>query len=196
MTTKRRVEKSPEGEPAQGPMRRVLGNFTLLLRGRGIAAIMLLATTALMARALGPAEFGMVVVMQTYVLLIRGLLNFKQFQAIIRYGVPAYDADDTRTLRRLIGISRRLDLHTSVIATVVAVGVAPLIGPLMGLDRDQVFLLMAYSLVLLTSRNVTGIGILRLLDKFDILGRKETIGPSIRLVGVALARWLEGPVAV
>ena len=177
-------------------MRRVLGNFGLLLRGRGIAAVMLLATTALMARALGPAEFGMVVVMQTYVLLIRGLLNFKQFQAIIRYGVPAYDAHDTRSLRRLIGISRRLDLHTSVIATVVAVGVAPLIGPLMGLDRDQVFLLMAYSLVLLTSRNVTGIGILRLLDKFDILGRKETIGPSIRLVGVALAWWLEGPFAV
>ena len=112
-------------------------------------------------------------------LLLRGLLNFKQFQAIIRYGVPAYDADDTRTLRRLIGISRRLDLYTSVIATVVAVGMAPLIGPLMGLDRDQVFLLMAYSLVLLTSRNVTGIGILRLLDRFDILGRKETIGASI-----------------
>ena len=49
-----------------------------------------------MARALGPTEFGMLVLMQTYVLLIRGLLNFKQFQAIIRYGVPAHDAGDTR----------------------------------------------------------------------------------------------------
>ena len=177
-------------------MRRVLGNFSLLLRGRGIAAVMLLATTALMARALGPAEFGLVILMQTYVLLIRGLLNFKQFLAIIRYGVPAYDANDKRTLRRLIWISRQIDRYTSVIATLVAVIIAPLVGPMMGLDHDQVMLLMAYSLVLLSSRNVTAVGILRLLDRFDILGTKETIGPCVRLVGVALAWWLEGPFAV
>ncbi|MEH6635912.1 MAG: oligosaccharide flippase family protein, partial [Halioglobus sp.] len=176
-------------------MRRILGNFSLLVRGRGIAAVMLLAATALMARALGPAEFGMVVVMQTYVLLIRGLLNVKQFQAIIRYGVPAHDAADTRTLRRLIDICRRVDRRTSITATVLAVGLAPLIGPYLGLDSNQVLLLTAYSLVLLTSGNITSVGILRLFDQFDTLGRKETIAPTVRFFGVLMAWWLDWPFA-
>jgi O-antigen/teichoic acid export membrane protein len=172
-------------------MRRVLGNFGLLLRGRGVAAVMLLGATALMARGLGVVEFGLVVLMQTYVLLIRGLFNVKQFQGIIRYGVPAIDANDTRTLRRLIGICRRVDFRTTLAATTVAAILAPLLGPMMGLNDDQTFLLSIYSLVLLTSANITDIGILRLLDQFDTLGKKEAVGPIIRFFGVALAWWLD-----
>ena len=190
------MNNSADKSVEQGPLRRVLGNFALLARGRGIAAVMLLGATALMARALGPVEFGMVVLMQTYVLLIRGLLNVKQFQAIIRYGVPAHDAGDTRSLRRLISICRRLDRNTCIPATVLALLLAPLVGPLMGMDRDQVILLCSYSLVIISSGNITDIGILRLFDQFDTLGRKETIGPTIRFFGVVMAWWLEGPFAV
>jgi O-antigen/teichoic acid export membrane protein len=189
------VSESADSPRARSPMRRVLGNFGFLLRGRGIAAVLLLAATALMARALGPAEFGMVILMQTYVLLIRGLLNVKQFQGIIRYGVPALDASDTRTLRRLITICWRVDRRTSIAATVLAATLAPLLGPLLGMDGDQVMLLCGYSLVLLASGNITAVGILRLYDQFDTLGRKETIGPIFRFCGVAIAWWLEAPFA-
>jgi len=157
---------------------------------------MSLGTTVLMARALGPVEFGLAVLMQTYVLLVRGLLNVKQFQGIIRYGVPAYDAGDIHTLRRLIGICRRMDRYTSIAATLVALLMAPLIGPAMCVDQDQVILLTAYSLVLLTSGNVTDTGILRLFDQFNILARTETISPAIRLFGVVIAWWLESPLPV
>ena len=154
---------------------------------------MLLGATALMARALGPVEFGLAVLMQTYVLLVRGLLNVKQFQGIIRYGVPAYDAGDIHTLRRLIGICRRMDRYTSIAATIVALLIAPLIGPAMGMDQDHVILLAAYSLVLLASGNITDIGILRLFDQFNVLARTEMIGPAIRFFGVVIAWWLESP---
>lgn len=181
---------------AQTPMRRILGNFGLLLRGRGIAAVLLLAATALMARALGPAEFGLVILMHTYVVLVRGLLNFKQFLAIIRYGVPALDAGDKRTLRRLISICWRVDRLTCLSATAAALLLAPLLGPLLGMGHNDVYLLAAYSLVLLTTGNRTAVGILRLLDKFDILGRQLTIGPTIRFFGVVIAWWLSSPMAV
>ena len=190
------VTESGENQVVQSPLRRVLGNFALLARGRGIAAVLSLGTTALMARALGPTEFGMLVLMQTYVLLIRGLLNFKQFQAIIRYGVPAHDAGDTRTLRRLTLICRRLDNRSIIVATVLALVMAPLVGPMMGMDHDRVILLALFSLVLLTAGNITDIGVLRLYDQFDILGRKETIDPFFRFFGVVIAWWLAAPFAV
>jgi O-antigen/teichoic acid export membrane protein len=177
-------------------MRRVLGNFGLLVRGRGIGALMALAATALMARALGPVEFGLVILIHTYVVLVRGLLNFKQFLAIVRYGVPALDAGDTRTLRRLISICRRVDRYTCITATVLALILAPLIGPWMGMDQDHVILLTAYCLVLLTTGNRTDTGILRLFDQFNILGRQMTVGPIIRFIGVVIAWWLASPFPV
>lgn len=188
---------NPEGSPgAQSPVRRIFSNVRILLKARGISGILLFASTALMARALGPVEFGLVVLMQTYVQLVRGLLGVKQVQVIIRYGVPAYDAGDIRALRRLIRICRRMDHYASITATLVAVGMAPLIGPAMGIDQDHVYLLTAYSLVLLTSGNLTFIGILRLFDQFKILGRTEMISPVIRFFGVVIAWWLESPLPV
>jgi len=177
-------------------MRRILGNLGLLLRGRGIAAIMLLAATALMARALGPAEFGLVVLTHTYVVVVRGLLNVKQYMAIVRWGVPALDAGDTTAVRRLVSICWRLDNLSCIAATAAAFVLAPLIGPYIGMDENQVSMLTIYSLVLLTTGNRTAVGILRLFDKFDILGRKETIGPGIQLLGVTIAWWLQSPMSV
>ena len=190
------MSDSTEAGQAQTPMRRILGNFAYLLRGRGIAAVMLLAATALMARALGPAEFGMVVLIHTYAVLVRGFLNVKQFLAIVRWGVPALDAGDHATLRRLVSICWRVDWLSCIGATLVALLLAPLLGPFMGMDQQQVIMLTVYSLVLLATGNRTAIGILRLYDRFDVLGWKETIGPAIRLVGVLIAWWLEAPMVV
>lgn len=177
-------------------MRRILGNFGLLVRGRGIAAVMSFGATALMARSLGPAEFGMVVLIETYALLARGLFSFKQFQGIVRYGVPLHDAKNAHALQRLLSICRRIDLYACIISTAIAVTMAPVIGRLIGLEQDHVILLTAYSLVLLATGNNTDIGILRLFDQFDTLGRQMTIGPAITFIGVALAWWFDSPMSV
>lgn len=171
-------------------------NFWLLIRGRGAAALMSLGATTLMARALGPAEFGMVVLIQTYAMLVRGLLDFQPFEAVVRYGVPIHDAGSTSTLRRLIKVCRRVDRRASLTATALAVLAAPLIGPTLGMDREHVILLTAYSLVLLTTGTGTAGGILRLFDQFDTLGRQMAIGPILSFLGVVVAWWLNSPLSV
>ena len=177
-------------------MDRVLANFWILIRGRGAAAIMAFGATALMARSLGPAEFGMVVLMHTYVMLIRALLDFGSMDAIVRYGVPAQDASDNQTLGRLIKICRRIDKQASITAAILALLVAPFAGPAMGMDTKHVMLLMAYSLVLLTTGVGTDAGILRLFDRFDIIGKQLTISPSIKFFTVIIAWWLGAPIEV
>ena len=178
------------------PMRRVLANFWILIRGRGAAAIMAFAATTLMARSLGPAEFGMVVLMHTYAMLVRALLDFGSVDAVVRYGVPAHDESDSHTLGRLIRLCRRIDRQTCIAATLLALIVAPLAGPSMGMDNQHVMLLMAYSLVLITTGTGTAAGVLRLYDRFDILGRQMTIAPTIRFFGVVIAWWLSAPIQV
>ncbi|WP_354624303.1 oligosaccharide flippase family protein [Psychromonas sp. MME2] len=183
--------------PVQSPMRRVLSNFLLLARGRVVAALMLFGVTALLARVLGPVEFGMIVLIETYALLTRGLLNFKLFDAIVRFGVPAYDAKDTRTLRRLIQICWRLDLITTASGAIIAILLAPVVGPHMGMDSNHVFFLTLYSFVIFASiGNGTSRGLLRLFDKFDIIGKQMSVGPLVRFVGVCIAWWFDASFAV
>ena len=190
------MNKSEDSLKTLNPMRRVLANFWILIRGRGAAAIMAFGATALMARSLGPAEFGLVVLMHTYAMLMRALFDFGSVDAIVRFGVPAHDESDSHTLGRLIKVCRRIDRQTCIAATFLALIVAPFAGPSMGMDNKHVMLLMAYSLVLITTGTGTAAGILRLYDRFDILGRQMTIAPTIRFFGVVIAWWLSAPIQV
>lgn len=191
------ADKSAEDKSSeQSPMRRILGNFGYLLRGRGIAGVMLFGATALSARGLGPVEFGLLVLIQTYAQLVRGLLNFKQFQGIVRYGVPIHDDGNVTALRRLILVSLRIDRDSTIVAFIVALALAPFIGPLIGMDEQHVMLLALYTLVILATGKNAAMGVLRLFDRFDVIGTQMTIGPAIRFVGVVFAWWYDAPLWV
>ena len=177
-------------------MHRVLGNFWILIRGRGAAAIMAFGATALMARALGPAEFGLVVLMHTYAMLIRALLDFGTGDAIVRFGVPAQDASDNLTLGKLIKVCRRIDKQASIAAALLALIAAPFAGPAIGMDTKHVLLLMAYSTILLTPGVGSASGLLRLNNRFDIGGRQMTIAPTLRFLGVVIAWALGAPIEI
>ena len=77
-----------KNQSADNPSRRVLKNFGVVLRGKGIAGGLTLIATALMAHELPVIEFGLVILLHTYVLAIRGFLNFRTFEAIVKYGIP------------------------------------------------------------------------------------------------------------
>ena len=187
------MNQAEDPTPSHNPMHRVLGNFWILIRGRGAAAIMAFGATALMARALGPVEFGLVVLMHTYAMLIRALLDFGTADAIVRFGVPAHDASDNHTLGKLLKVCRRIDKQASITAALLAWLAAPFVGPAMGMDNKHVMLLMAYSTILLTPGAGSAGGLLRLNDRFDIKGRQMTIAPTIRFLGVLIAWGLAAP---
>jgi O-antigen/teichoic acid export membrane protein len=157
---------------------------------------MAFGATALMARALGPVEFGLVVLIHTYAMLIRALLDFGTADAIVRFGVPAHDASDNHTLGKLLKVCRRIDKQASITAALLAWLAAPFVGPAIGMDSQHVLMLMAYSTVLLTPGAGSAAGLLRLNDRFDIGGRQMTIAPSIRFIGVLIAWSLKAPIEI
>lgn len=162
-------------------------NFGHLVSGRLVSAILTLLATACMARALGPKEFGLVVLMHTYVLTVRALLNLKPAETFVRFGVPLIDLGKKEEVGQLLGLIRSFEWVTMLIATAIAVMAAPLVGPWLGMPDNAIAVLMAYSLVLLTSPVGTARGFCRAVERFDVLRRALAIGPAVRLCCVLLA---------
>ena len=182
--------------PVPAQRQRVLANFGYLARGRALAALLSFGATALMARVLGPSEFGVAMLIESYYLLMRGLFDFRTFDSVVRFGVPRHAAGDLHGLRRLVAVCRRVDRWSCVAGTAVAVIVAPLVGPSIGVPPAAIGLLAAYSLVLLTETNNAASGVLRLFGRFDAIGWQMTIGSAVTFVGVVIAWWLKAPLYV
>jgi len=166
------------------PLRRAARNFGKLLRGRSVAAVLELLTVVILARSLSPANFGNIVLIQTYVLVVRELFNFKVFEAIIRFGVPMIEANHENSFKQLLRFTLRIDVLSAATATVVAVLAAPLTARILGWDDNLASIAILYSSVLLIFGFGTAKGVLRLFDRFDILSTHLIVGPGLRLIGV------------
>jgi O-antigen/teichoic acid export membrane protein len=174
-------------------LKRVLKNFGVVIRGRGIAAVFSVGATGLMANALSATEFGLVILLHTYVMVVRGALNFRTFEAVVRFGIPLNDSGDRDGLRRLLCSTMLIDISAAVFATAIGIVAAPLAAKFLHWDADLVVWATVYSLVILSTANGTSNGILRIYDRFDALGVQLTIAPALRFVMVAAAWALDAP---
>ncbi len=182
------VVNERDTDNVDGPttLQRAFKNFGKLLRGRGVAAVLELITVALLARELTPTPFGKIVLIQTYVLAIRGLFNFKSYEVLVRFGVPLLEGGKDRSFRRLLRITTLIDFLSSIAATVIAIGVAHVVGVALKWDGDIAPLAMIYSIALLTFGFGTAKGVLRIYDRYDVLGIQIMVGPVLRLIAVLL----------
>ena len=135
--------------PAGSMLQRVLRNFGVVIRGRALAGLFSVAATGLMANALPAAEFGLIVLVHTYVMVIRGALNFRTFEAVVRFGIPLNESGDRDRFRSLLRSTLLVDYSAGIFATLVAIAAAPLASSLLHWSPETVYWAMLYSLVIL-----------------------------------------------
>lgn len=192
-----------------GRTRRLLTNFSWLAGGRTAGALLTLAATAIAARALGAAEFGLVVMIHAAALLIRQLANVKTAESVIRYGVPlaeggkregakhegakggvlkdpgaASDGPQIGELKGLILRLARIDLIAGAVAAVIGLGCLLFLTERFGLPADLQGPAYLYLGVVLVSVTGTARGTLRLLDRFGVLSAQLAVGPALKLLSV------------
>jgi O-antigen/teichoic acid export membrane protein len=172
--------------------KRIAINFGKVLRGRGIAAVFMVVSTVLTAHALPVEQFGLIILLHTYIKVVKGLLNFRTFEAIVRFGVPLHDKGDEPQLKSLLRSTLMVDFSSSLAATLIGVASVPLAAWLLHWDAQMTQWAGFYSLILITTSINTSNGILRLYDRFDALGVQYTVGPMVRMLLVILAWAMDG----
>ncbi|MEM7217761.1 MAG: oligosaccharide flippase family protein [Pseudomonadota bacterium] len=173
--------------PGGGTGSSVWRNFMHLATGRALSAVFSLLATAIMARALGPAEFGLVVLLHTYVLTIRSLVNLRPAETFVRFGVPLMSREQHGDLAHLAGLVRSWEVVTMLGGTAIGLVGAPLLGVLLGWQQETIAVAAAYSLVLLFSGVGLARSVCRALERFDVLRNAQAVGPILRLTGVLIA---------
>ncbi len=171
----------------------VFKNFGLLLSGRGVAGVLSLGTLALMGRGLAPAQFGIVVLVYTYSMALKGLVSIQPVAAVIHFGVAALQRKETDAFKRLITYTFLIDWAGGIVAALLAISLAPFAARFLHWDTTATHYAQLYCLVLFFAAEPTAKGVLRLFNRFDLLSVQGIIRPSVRVTGVAIAYFVHAP---
>ncbi len=169
--------------------RSLLKNSSYLAISKTVAAIAGIATLAFAGRGLGVMMFGMLILITSYAKAASGLSKFQSWQLIVRYGGQALSAGDHEDFKASTGFAFALDAVSGVGGMIVAITLLPFIGQWFGISDQYLWLAMLYCALLPTMGAATPVGVLRSLDRFDLIGWQGSSYPIVRavLAGTAFA---------
>jgi O-antigen/teichoic acid export membrane protein len=166
--------------------RSLLKNSSYLAISRVVAAVASLATVSLAAHALGVLLFGALILITSYAKAVSGIAKFQSWQLVVRYGGRVVHGE-VEDFKSSTGFALALDAVSGVGGMLVAVAILPFIATWVGIQPDQLWLAMLYCTLLPTMGAATPTGVLRALDRFDLVSWQSTATPIARVVLVAIA---------
>ena len=169
---------------ASSGLRAVLGNLAHLFSGKAAAGIMSLVYLVIVTHRLGARDYGMLILLNGYVVLVGSLVAFSGFHGVVRFGSIAIEAEDRAEFARLVRFMALIELGCGLFAILVAAAFAPLVGPRLGWSPATIAMAMPFSLAVLGTVRATPQGILQVAGRFDLIGLHQALAsPGVRLVG-------------
>lgn len=172
---------------ADGVFRTVLRNAGYLISGKAAGALFSLLAFACAGRALTPALFGIVMIVHSYAHTAGGLAKFQTWQFIVREATPALHHGDMARARDVIRFSFGLDIASGLIGMAGAIVLLPWLASWFGIERGMLPLAIAYCTLVPTMSAATATGVLRVLDRFDLIAGQQIVTPVIRAAGAVLS---------
>src|SRR5215210_6061717 len=169
----------------------LLKNSGYLAVSKAVAAVAALATLAFAGRSLGVLMFGMLILITSYTKAASGLSKFQSWQLIVRYGGQALESGETTEFKASTGFGLALDLVSGFSGMILAILLLPLLGGWFGIDERYFVAAMLYCTLLPTMSAAVPVGVLRSLDRFDLLSWQGTVTPIARAMLAGIAWWMD-----
>jgi O-antigen/teichoic acid export membrane protein len=172
---------------ADGAFRAVMRNATYLGSAKLLGAPLSLVALACAGHGLTPVLFGVLMVIHTYATGAGALVKFQTWQFVIRYGSPALQREDRPLALDVIRFAFGLDIASGVIGMAGAMLLLPLLAERFGIAAHNLWAAVIYCTLVPTMSAATATGVLRLLDRFDLIGAQQLVTPALRAAGGAIA---------
>ena len=171
----------------------LLKNSGYLAASKAVAGVAGLATLALAGRSLGVEMLGLLILITSYVKAASGLSKFQSWQLVVRYGGKALGSGEADDFKTATGFALALDALSGAGGMVIAVLILPLIGALFGIPEQHLLTTAIYCTLLPTMGAATPIGVLRSLDRFDLISWQGTSYPIARAILAVAGWWVDAP---
>jgi O-antigen/teichoic acid export membrane protein len=178
--------------------RSLLRNSSYLGGSKIVAALCGVATMAFAGRGLGVVLFGTLILITSYVKAVSGITKFQSWQLIVRYGGHGVAHGDPEHFKIATGFAFALDMMSGIAGMLIGAALLPFIGEWVGIGPEYLWLGMLYCTLLPIMGAATPDGVLRVLDRFDLMSWQGTVNPIARaiLAGIAFAAGAGLPVYV
>ncbi|MBA3576015.1 MAG: lipopolysaccharide biosynthesis protein [Sphingomonas sp.] len=174
-------------------MRSLLKNSSYLGASRVVAAIAAVATLAFTGRGLGVTLFGLLILIHSYAQAASSLSKFQSWQVIVRYGGQGLAAGRPEDFKLATGFAVGLDIVSGIVGMLVAIAILPLVGSWFGIPNEYIVAAMLYCTVIPTMQAMTPGGVLRTLDRFDLLSWHGVTYPIARMILAGIAFAMDAP---
>lgn len=163
-------------------LRSRLAGIGHLLSGNVLNAVIMLVGISIAARALGPAEYGVMVLVLTFGRVFERLVRFESWQPLIRFAAQEELESDPPRLAQLYLYGLFLDIGAALLAALLAVGFGYFFASLVGLDEEHLSLIAIYAVAI--ALNIRGMptAALRLSGSFRTIAYCELIASVVRVV--------------
>ena len=185
---------APGSAPAtRSAMRRLLSNLAHLFSGKLAAGLMSIIYLIIVTHRLGVQNYGVLVLLNSYAVLIGSVVAFSGFHGIVRFGTLALQSGDQAAFRQLVRFMALIELGCGIVAVLVAAVLAPIVGPRLGWSPETVRLALPFSLAVLGTVRATPQGVLQIAGRFDLIGLHQALAsPGVRLVGALILLFTGG----
>jgi O-antigen/teichoic acid export membrane protein len=172
---------------SDGLFRAVLKNSSYLGFAKLLGAPLGLLALACAGRGLSVSEFGLLMVIHSYANGAGALAKFQTWQLIIRYGGPALARGEPDDARHAIRFAFGLDIASGLVGMAGAAALLPLLSGRLGLSGTTLTAALIYCTLVPTMTTATPAGILRLTDRFDLIGAQQLATPVLRALGASVS---------
>lgn len=164
-------------------LRRAFRNLGVLLGGRTLNAPLSLLHASLAIHLLGSYGFGLMVMLYAFARTIGDLVDFQSWQTLLQYGFHPLDDRDLPRFHRVLRFSLTLDLIGGIMGCAIAVIASLAMGRVLGWPAVLHPIGTLYSLTPLFMATATPTGVLRILNRFDLLAVQGSTATIVRLLG-------------
>lgn len=171
---------------SSGMYRRIARNSAMLATGTAASSLLMMLSVAIAARSLGAHDFGVLVLLQSAVLMLRAFTGFATQQPVIKLGSDAQAADDKQRLGDIISMGLFVDLLASLASFVIAGIFIAVSRSTIGLADKDIGSAWIFAFSLLLTGYPTSNGIFRLYDRFGLLSIVQTVSASVLLLAFAI----------
>lgn len=172
-------------------LRSRLAGIGHLLSGNVLNAAIMLVGISIAARALGPTEYGVMVLILTFGRVFERLVRFESWQPLIRFAAQEELESDPPRLAQLYLYGLLLDIGAALLAALLAVSFGYFLASFVGLDQEHFPLIAIYAVAI--ALNIRGMptAALRMSGAFRTIAYCQLITSVVR-VGLAFVCLFQG----